>query len=110
MQATFSSGERPYAFRAFLLDNQPQGRDPFIAVLLEEIKPSRLDLRKAQRLFSLSPREIEAIQSLQNGMTDKEIASVLGVTNYTAQGYLKSIRTKLGVSTRTAILHKILSL
>ncbi|MFQ5803658.1 MAG: helix-turn-helix transcriptional regulator [Candidatus Methylomirabilales bacterium] len=109
MQATFSSGRRRYQLRAFLLDNQPKGRPRLVAVLLEGINPTRLDLRKAQQFFRLSPREIEAIQALQIGMTDKEIASALGISPETARGYLKTVRAKLGVSTRTAILHKLLS-
>lgn len=110
MQVAFSSGRCPYGLRAFLLDNQPKGQPPLVAVLLEQINPNRLDLRKAQRLFGLSPRETEAIQALQNGMTDKEIASALGISPETARGYLKTIRAKLGVSTRTAVVHKLLSL
>ncbi|MFQ5803663.1 MAG: helix-turn-helix transcriptional regulator [Candidatus Methylomirabilales bacterium] len=80
-----------------------------MAVLLEQINPSRLDLRKAQGLFRLSPREIEAIQALRSGMTDKEIAWAMGISPETARGYLKTVRAKLGVSSRTAILHKLLS-
>ncbi len=86
MQVAFSSGRCTYGLRAFLLDNQPKGQPPLVAVLLEQINPNRLDLRQAQRLFGLSPRETEAIQALQNGMTDKEIASALGISPETARG------------------------
>ncbi len=110
MQVIFSSEGCPHGLRAFLLDNQPKGRPPLVAVLLEQINPNRVDLSKAQEVFGLSPRETEAIQALQNGMTDKEIASALGISPETARGYLKTIRAKLGVSTRTAIVHKLLSL
>ncbi len=110
MQVAFSSGRCTYGLRAFLLDNQPKRRPSLVAVLLEQINPNRVDLSKAQEVFGLSPREIEAIQALQNGRTDKEIASALGISPETARGYLKTIRAKLGVSTRTAIVHKLLSL
>ncbi len=110
MQVIFSSEGCPHGLRAFLLDNQPKGQPHLVAVLLEQINPNRVDLGKAQEVFGLSPREIEAIQALQNGRTDKEIASALGISPETARGYLKTIRAKLGVSTRTAIVHKLLSL
>ncbi len=110
LQMTFSSGRCPCALRVFFLDNPNGNGPPLVAVLLEQINPSRLDLPKAQRLFGLSPREIEVIHALQNGMTDKEIASALGISPETARGYLKAARAKLGVSTRTAILHKLLSM
>ncbi len=99
------------SWAAGLLARQPaQGATPTCRTALEQINPSRVDLRKAQEVFGLSPRETEAIQALQNGMTDKEIASALGISPETARGYLKTIRAKLGVSTRTAIVHKLLSL
>ncbi len=110
MQVTFSSGRCAYGLRAFFLNNQLKGQPPLVAVLLEQINPSRLDLRRTQGRFRLSPREIEAIQALQIGLTDKQIASALGISPETARGYLKTVRAKLGVSTRTAILHKLLSL
>ncbi len=100
-----------YGLRAFTLsqDHEPS---PLMAVLLERIdlqRSGRLDLLKAGQVFKLTPREIEVIEALQVGMTDKQIASVLGVGPQTVRGYLKVIRAKLGVSTRTAILYKLLS-
>lgn len=110
MQELLYSKRRWYGLQVFGIDNHAGDRFSLVAVLLEEINPSRLDLRKAQRLFGLPPRQIETIQALQAGMTDKEIASTLGVSPETVRGYLKSIRAKLGVANRTAILHKLLSL
>ena len=81
-----------------------------MAVLVEEIglrRSASLDLLKARQVFKLTPREIEVIEALQVGMTDKQIASVLGVSTLTVRGYLKTIRAKLRVSTRTAILYKL---
>jgi DNA-binding CsgD family transcriptional regulator len=110
LQAAFSSQGHHYGLRVFLLDKQPDRPFNVIAVLLERITSSRFDLRKAQRLFGLSPREVEVIEAVKMGMTDKEIASALGIGSETVRGYLKTIRAKLGVSTRTAILDKILSI
>ena len=41
------------------------------------------------------------------GDTDKEIARSLTVSVETVRAYLKSIRAKLGVGTRTAIVHVV---
>ena len=105
----FSSGRRNYGLQVSLLDHPPAGQPRVVAVLLERINPSRFDLHKAKRLFGLSPRETEVIQVLQTGRTDKQIASALGIGFETVRGYLKNIRTKLGVSTRTAIINRLLS-
>lgn len=110
LQTTFTSGKRHYGLRAFLLNHQPGQRSPHVAVLLERINPSRLDCSKAQRLFGLSRREGEVIHHLELGLTDKEIASALGIGSETVRAHLKNIRVKLSVSTRTAILNKLLSL
>lgn len=99
-----------YGLQAFWLDDHSNGHTAVVAVLLEAINPSRMDLHRARRLFNLSPRELDAIKALQVGMTDKEIAMALQVSPETARGYLKTIRAKMGVTTRTAVLHKLLSL
>ncbi|MDQ3583400.1 MAG: helix-turn-helix transcriptional regulator [Pseudomonadota bacterium] len=64
-------------------------------------------MHQAQRLYRLSPREISVITALAAGKTDKAIAMTLNVSPETVRWYLKNIRTKMEVSTRTAILHKV---
>ena len=102
-----------YGILAFILSNEPQ--DPgVVAVLVEEISEEisieRLDLRRLSTSFHFSPRETEVIKELQLGRTDKMIASELQISPETVHGYVKSIRGKLGVSTRTAIVHKLYTL
>jgi len=64
-------------------------------------------MHQAQRSYRLSPREISVITALAAGKTDKGIAMTLDVSPETVRWYLKNIRTKMEVSTRTAILHKV---
>ncbi|MGQ0593709.1 MAG: helix-turn-helix transcriptional regulator [Gammaproteobacteria bacterium] len=64
-------------------------------------------MHQAQRLYHLSPRELSVITALAAGKTDKEIAMTLDVKPETVRWYLKSVRNKMGVSTRTGILHKV---
>jgi DNA-binding CsgD family transcriptional regulator len=106
---TLSSGRRNYSLQICLLDQQVASRSHVVAVLLERITPNGLNLHNAKRLFGLSPREMEVIQSLLGGRRDKEIASALGIGFETVRGYLKNIRYKLGVSTRISIVNKLLS-
>ncbi len=50
----------------------------------------------------LTPREVEVLRLLAQGLTNREIAEHLVVSSFTIQTHLKSIYGKLGVTTRTA--------
>jgi DNA-binding CsgD family transcriptional regulator len=78
-----------------------------IGVVIEQINLCRLDLDKVQRLYNLSPRERAVVVALAVGKTDKQIASIMDVSPETVRWYLKNIRTKMDVSTRTGIQHKM---
>jgi len=111
-QTVVKSGTRTLGLQAFWLNHQPKEHQPLVAVLIERIAPmraGRIGLGKAQRSYGLSPREMDVVEALRNGMSDKEIASSLGIGFETVRDYLKAIRRKLGVSTRTAIISTILS-
>lgn len=49
----------------------------------------------------LTPREQQVAQLLAGGLTNKEIAQRLGVTEHTVKFHLNGLLRKLGVSTRT---------
>lgn len=57
---------------------------------------------------SLTRREQEVFNLLMNGMTNKEIASRLGICQKTVEEHLTSIYRKIGVTSRSkAILWKV---
>ena len=77
------------------------------AALVEPIskpKAESVDINKVRGLFRLSKREVDVLNALISGGTDKEIATQLAVSVETVRAYLKSIRAKLGAKTRTAIV------
>ena len=51
---------------------------------------------------NLTPREMEVVGLIAEGMRNKEIAAALGITDDTVQAHVKSILVKLGVHDRTA--------
>jgi DNA-binding NarL/FixJ family response regulator len=65
--------------------------------------PQEVEERLAQRKTyeSLTPRELVVLHEMAKGLANKQIASVLNITQNTAKGYLKSILYKLHVSDRT---------
>lgn len=86
----------------------PDRKDPDrseILVLLEEIsRPSEPLLRSAKKRFHLTDREVNVIQHLLRGMTNKEIANEMDVTEQTIKEHIKNVMKKTKTMTRTAIL------
>src|SRR5690606_29062600 len=96
--------------RLFRLQKLDQDADEVYAALVEPIGDPKLDavdLEKVKGLYRLSKREVDVVDALMSGMTDKEIAARLDVSVETVRAYLKSIRAKLGVKTRTAIVSTV---
>jgi len=60
---------------------------------------SRLARRK--KFEALTPRELEVLHELAKGLANKQIASVLNISEHTTKDYLKNILTKLHVADRT---------
>jgi two-component system NarL family response regulator len=61
-----------------------------------------LDARKTQP--SLTPREVEVVSLIAEGMRNKEIAVALGISEETAKVHVKNILAKLNVSDRAAVI------
>jgi DNA-binding CsgD family transcriptional regulator len=57
----------------------------------------------------LTPREVEVVQCLVQGRTDKEIADHLGLSPHTVKNHLFRIFDKLGVSSRVELLFLTIS-
>jgi DNA-binding NarL/FixJ family response regulator len=65
--------------------------------------PPAVAARMAQRELrsSLSSREIEILRMVSKGLTNKEIARVLEISQYTVRNHLNHISAKLDVTDRT---------
>jgi len=74
--------------------------DSLAGTVLQHAKPMN-DL-----IEPLTHRELEVMQLLASGQTNKEIANRLGVTEHTVKFHVNGILGKLGVATRTeAVVH-----
>ena len=54
----------------------------------------------------LTPREIEVLRALGNGMTNKEVARFLGISPHTVKFHIESLFRKLGVASRAEAVAK----
>ena len=50
---------------------------------------------------ALTPREVEVLQCIAEGLRNKEIATSLGISEQTVQGHIRNILAKLNVHDRT---------
>jgi len=66
--------------------------------------PPDVEARLAMRstMPTLTPREVEVMELVTQGLRNKEIAPSLGISEGTVQVHVKSILAKLGVNDRTA--------
>ena len=78
-------------------------------VLAAAATPAKAVGRPRDETFGLTPREMEVIQFLAAGRSDREIGAALFISPRTVARHLHSIYSKLGVGSRsaaTAIAHR----
>jgi ATP/maltotriose-dependent transcriptional regulator MalT len=69
--------------------------------LLEEAEAAPREADAARR-GGLTPRELEVLRLVADGLSDGEIAERLVVSEHTVHRHVANVRTKLGVSSRSA--------
>lgn len=57
--------------------------------------------------YNLTNREMEIVELLSHGLSNKEIASQLYISTHTVRTHMDNIFNKLSVSSRTAVLYKL---
>jgi DNA-binding CsgD family transcriptional regulator len=100
-----------FSLRIFPFFGPGKDQVPDLFALLVEpvMKPvtDGIEFDKVREQFGLSKRETDVLKALMSGETDKVLAKDLGLSVETVRAYLKSVRLKLDVSTRTAVVHRV---
>jgi DNA-binding CsgD family transcriptional regulator len=105
----YESGNQRYTCRQFRLNCNDQGKlRAWIVLLLEPRSSSVLDASELAEQFNLTARECETIEFLRQGLTSKEIATRMNISPNTVKAFLHLVMVKLGVSTRSGIVGKVL--
>jgi DNA-binding CsgD family transcriptional regulator len=98
----FSLGDLMYRGRAFPL---PPDLFPAHTVFLLERVPTRREvLSRLCAEFRLTRRELETVELLARGLTNKEIAVTMGLSCNTVKTFLRSVMLKLRISTRAGVI------
>jgi DNA-binding CsgD family transcriptional regulator len=104
------SGRRRYCCRAFPIDSHADELcQPTTAVLLERAPLGPVPLSEVCQQFKLTQREQEVLVHLLQGIRNKEIADRMNISSNTVRAFLRLIMIKTGVSSRSAIVGKILT-
>ena len=92
--------------RGYLSKNAP--REEIVAAIEEVVAggtyfPERMIpwIQEREARSSLSAREIEILEMVSRGLTNKEIAGALQISHYTVRNHINHITAKLQVSDRT---------
>jgi len=105
----FRSGRRRYFCRAFVVDTQAkEPGQPSVAVLLERGPSGLVPMRRVIQQFNLTQREREVLEYLLQGMSSRAIADRMELSPNTVKTFLRLIMIKMGVTSRSAIVSKII--
>jgi DNA-binding CsgD family transcriptional regulator len=105
------SGRRTYFCRSFLLDsNGTRSNGTAVLIVLERGMSGPVALSQISQQFQLTHREQEAVALLLQGFGNKEMAQHMGISANTVKAFLRLVTIKMGVSSRSGIVTKVLDL
>jgi DNA-binding CsgD family transcriptional regulator len=109
-RAFLRSGRRHYLCRAIPLTPQTAVdlRTPTL-LLIERPRASQTALSRLATDFHLTKREVELVSLLARGLTNKQIASTIGVSAHTVKTHLHFTMLKLKISTRAGIVGALIT-
>jgi DNA-binding CsgD family transcriptional regulator len=102
--------DHPVQLRGLGLPERGGLTDSRLIILMEEAtpRPTSAVHPQAREQFHLTEQEERVITCLLQGLTNKEIASQLLVSEHTVKEHLRAIMQKTGTTTRTGVLSKAL--
>jgi len=104
---TYRSGRRQYICRAFCIDGNGQEDTCRTVLLLERHSSTVAELNDLLSQFDLTPREVETVALLVEGLTSKEIANRMNISPNTVKAFLRLVMVKMNCTTRSGIVGKI---
>jgi DNA-binding CsgD family transcriptional regulator len=107
--SSLASGRRCYKVQIFSARSAlANGFKPAVAVLLERNSKPKVDLSFLSERYRLTPREVETVDHLAQGLNTEEMAGRMGISPNTVKAFLRSIMMKMAADTRAGIIAKVL--
>ena len=101
--------DREYSCRVFLMQPQNDLLDQPIFVLhLRRVASFKDAVRRVGSEYHLTDREQEALIGVSMGLTSKELAVRMNISPNTVNSFMRLIMIKMGVTTRSGIVGKLL--
>jgi DNA-binding NarL/FixJ family response regulator len=86
----------------YLINDKVFSRPTVAGRVLKEFRELAVYGQDAQPIFApLSPREVEILDNIAQGMTNKQVAVALSISEQTVKNHMSSILRKLSVNDRT---------
>jgi len=86
----------------YLINDKVFSKPAVASRVLKEFRELAVYGSEAQPIFApLSPREVEILDNIAQGMTNKQVAYALGISEQTVKNHMSSILRKLSVNDRT---------
>jgi DNA-binding NarL/FixJ family response regulator len=86
----------------YLINDKVFSQPAVASRVLKEFRELAVYGQEAQPIFApLSPREVEILDNIAQGMTNKQVAYTLSISEQTVKNHMSSILRKLSVNDRT---------
>ena len=86
----------------YLINDKVFSKPTVAGRVLKEFRELAVYGQEAQPIFApLSPREVEILDNIAQGMTNKQVAFALSISEQTVKNHMSSILRKLSVNDRT---------
>ena len=96
-----ATGERAY-YGEYLINDKVFSKPAVASRVLKEFRELAVYGQEAAPIFApLSPREVEILDNIAQGMTNKQVAYALSISEQTVKNHMSSILRKLSVNDRT---------
>jgi len=93
---------RRVAVGEFLINDKVFSKPAVASRVLKEFRELAVYGQEAAPIFApLSPREVEILDNIAQGMTNKQVAYALSISEQTVKNHMSSILRKLSVNDRT---------
>ena len=109
VKTIFHRGKSEYVCRAYLVEySAGMFVEPIVAIHLQRDSYMTSAMHEAAAKYNLTGREQEALEGISMGLTNKELAERMSISPNTVRAFLRLVMVKMGVTTRSGIVAKIL--